>query len=94
MQLEAIYHDGKLEFCQPVRFVHGRFLVRVDVPENELIEPTTGRPKSPWAPTLAVGCAVDAIRAEVMTTPEAELQPVSDEQLERSRSLPRERYAP
>ena len=39
MQLEAIYDDGKLEFCRPVRFAEGRFPVRVEVPAQELVEP-------------------------------------------------------
>jgi hypothetical protein len=88
MQLEAIYHDGKLEFCRPVRFVHSRFVVRVDVPENELIEPTIRGGEEPLG-AYASGwlLRLKAIRAAVMATPGVELQPVSDEQVERLRAI-------
>jgi hypothetical protein len=88
MQLEAIYDDGKLEFCRPVRFAHGRFPVRVEVPEAELVEPKApegeeqlGTYARSWLHRL------EAIRAEGTTTQGIELQQVSDEQLERLRMI-------
>jgi hypothetical protein len=88
MQLEAIYDDGKLEPCRPARFAHGRFPLRVEVPEAELIESTTAEGEEPlgayarsWLHRL------ESIRAEVMATPGAELQQVSDEQLERLHAI-------
>jgi hypothetical protein len=88
MQLEAIYDDGKLEFCRPVRFAHGRFPVRVEVPETELIEFTTAEGEEPLG-IYARGWLhrLESIRAEVMTTQGIELQQVSDEQLERLRMI-------
>ncbi len=88
MQLEAIYDDGKLEFCRPVRFAHGRFLVRVEVPEAELMESPTAEGEGPLG-TYARSWLrrLEAIRAEVTATPEIELQQVSDEQLDRLRMI-------
>ena len=84
MQLDAIYDDGRLEFAQPVRFAHGRFRVRVEVPSHELIgdgnEPLA-RYASRWLRRL------EAIQKEVMELPEEELPSVSDRQLERLRAI-------
>ncbi len=41
MQLEAIYNQGKLEFKQPVHFVHERFSILVTIPEAEIVKPPT-----------------------------------------------------
>jgi hypothetical protein len=88
MQLDAIYDDGKLEFSRPVRFAHRRFLVRVDVPELELIEPKTGEVFDPLSAYASSWLRrLESIRAEVMTTPETELPAVSEEQLERLRAI-------
>lgn len=88
MQLEAIYDNGKLEFCRPVRFAHGRFLVRVEVPEAELVESKAAKGEQQLG-TYARSWfrRLEAIRAEVTTTPEIELQQVSDEQFERLRMI-------
>ncbi len=87
MQFEAIYDDGRLDFCRPVRFVHRRFLVRVDVPELELIEPTT----EPVAEVLSAYASrwlrqLESIRTEVMATPDSELPAVNAKQLDRMRA--------
>jgi hypothetical protein len=88
MQLEAIYDDGKLEFCRPVRFTHGRLLVRVEVPEQGLVEPMIKGGKEPLSAYASDWlCRVESIRTEVLTTPEAELLPITDEQLERLHAI-------
>ena len=38
MQVEAIYDQGKLEFLKPVRFVHQRFPVRVDIAPYDMAQ--------------------------------------------------------
>jgi hypothetical protein len=41
MQFEAIYNQGRLEFSQPIYFHHHRFLVKIDIPEQEIAQPET-----------------------------------------------------
>ena len=39
MLIQATYDDGRLEFDRPVQFARRRFIVRVEVPEQELVQP-------------------------------------------------------
>lgn len=39
MQVEAIYNHGTLEFLKPVKFIHQRFPVRVEIAQQELSQP-------------------------------------------------------
>ncbi len=39
MQIQATYEDGRLEFDRPVQFTRRRFRVRVEVPDQELVDP-------------------------------------------------------
>lgn len=39
MQVEAIYHHGKLEFAQPIRLRQQSFKITVDIPDAELLSP-------------------------------------------------------
>ena len=39
MQIQATYEDGRLEFDRPVQFARRRFSVRVEVPDQELVQP-------------------------------------------------------
>lgn len=52
MQLEAIYNQGKLEFFEPIKFIHQQFRIRVEIPEQEI----AGIPEQPPNP-------VDVFRA-------------------------------
>lgn len=36
MLIEAVIEKGQLRFLHPVKFVHDKFLVKVDVPEAEI----------------------------------------------------------
>lgn len=36
MQIEAIYHQGQLQFSIPVRFNHEHFGLTVDIPDQEI----------------------------------------------------------
>ena len=38
MQIQATYEDGRLEFDRPVQFARRRFRVRVEVPDQELVQ--------------------------------------------------------
>ena len=39
MLIQATYDDGRLEFDRPVQFARRRFIVRVEVPDQELVQP-------------------------------------------------------
>ena len=39
MRIQATYDDGRLEFDRPVQFARRRFIVRVEVPDQELVLP-------------------------------------------------------
>ena len=44
MQIQATYEDGRLEFDRPVQFARRRFGVRVEVPDQELVQPIASNP--------------------------------------------------
>lgn len=81
MQFEAVYKQGRLEFIQPVRFVHKQFKVRVEVPEHEVIRAEQG-----GADTSPTGFAdewlarLEAIKQEVLQIPEDDLPELTEKQ--------------
>ncbi|MBK5970198.1 MULTISPECIES: hypothetical protein [Thiorhodovibrio] len=40
MQIDAIYDQGRLEFQRSLTLKHQRFLVRVEIPDQEIANPT------------------------------------------------------
>ena len=44
MQIQATYEDGRLEFDRPVQFARRRFIVLVEVPDQELVQPIAANP--------------------------------------------------
>jgi len=45
MHIDAIYDQGRLEFQRPITLKHQRVRVRVEIPDQEIIDvPTPGRP--------------------------------------------------
>lgn len=40
MQIEAIYNQGRIEFPKGICFAHPQFKVRIDVPDDEIVNLT------------------------------------------------------
>jgi hypothetical protein len=60
----------------------------VDVPEQELIEPMIKGGEEPFSAYASDWlCRLESIRTEVMTTPEPEVPPITDEQLHRLHAI-------
>jgi hypothetical protein len=38
MQLEALYKQGKLEFFTPIKFINQQFRIRVEIPDQEIVQ--------------------------------------------------------
>jgi hypothetical protein len=80
MQLNAIYDHGRLEFPSPIRFAHDRFAVRVDIPEREVVTPSSREPLGAYAQSLAD--RLEAVRRHPLPDT-ASLPPLSDKTDER-----------
>ena len=88
MQLEAIYNNGRLKFMQPVRFIHDKFKIRVEVPEHEVVVSTQklpdesrGAQPDEWLDRLEI------IKKEIMQTPEDELPVLTAKQQQNIRAF-------
>jgi len=60
MQIDAIYDQGRLEFQRPVTLKHQRIRVRVEIPDQELVEH-----QAPSLPTYDLADFPPEIRAAV-----------------------------
>ena len=69
MKLEAIYDKGRLEFIQPVHFVHDRLRVVVEVPDQEVVKPQD------MAPAASMGRYAQALQARLDAIRNAPLPP-------------------
>lgn len=88
MQIDAIYDNGRLKFARPVRFARNRFRVRVEIPEQEIIEPNE---RAVEAELSVFGdewlTRLEAIKQEVLRIAEEDLPELTEKQQERMRAF-------
>jgi len=61
MHIDAIYDQGRLEFQRAIKLKHQRLLVRVEIPDQEIIE----APAPPTLPDYDLGDFAPGIREKV-----------------------------
>ncbi|MEA3640966.1 MAG: hypothetical protein VBE63_13615 [Lamprobacter sp.] len=77
MQIDAIYDQGRLEFQRPVTLKHQRLRVRVEIPNQEMIEAQSGpTPLPTTAADLTTDQASDAGGERLLNQIRAILGPV------------------
>lgn len=84
MQVEAIYHHGKLEFAHPLQLKHDNLRLVVEVPDEEIVRPFNPYKLPQEVLDLAAKMTerMDKIRNAPLP-PDDNLPPVSAKTLER-----------
>lgn len=66
MQVEAIYNNGQLEFNPPIYFHRHRFVVKIDIPEEEIMLPETAAFPSFDLALFSSGVLLEVARLETI----------------------------
>ncbi len=83
MQVEAIYHNGKLEFIPPLHLKHERMRVVVTVPDHEVeLPPLHGLPAEVIERARMTLARMEAIKNAPLP-PDEYLPDLTEKQLER-----------
>lgn len=88
MQLEAIYHQGKLEFISPVKLKPGHIRLVVQIPDADVITPPAeSKPVYELPPeVLTMAMAMEEKLDQVRNAPlpaDEDLPPLTQKKLER-----------
>ncbi|MBJ6609723.1 MAG: hypothetical protein JG718_05125 [Candidatus Thiothrix moscowensis] len=89
MQVEAIYHQGRLEFILPVKLRSGRIPLVVQVPDEAVIKDAPDQPQPIYQlppEALALALVMEEKLDQIRNAPapnDADLPPLTAKQLER-----------